>query len=202
MSRIENQKNDLTKDEIEQSVRSFYEDIAQGKIVVREEVEKLNESLGYSKEDLDKIPEEAKLGLGCGNPFEMREVQPGEIVLDLGSGRGMDAFLAARNTGETGKVYGVDNNEEMIRRAKEISDKRGFENTEFVESPIEELPFEDEMMDLVISNCVINLSTEKQKVYDEIYRVLKKGGEFSISDIILKNPLPEEILKDPNMYGT
>lgn len=195
-------KRKLSKEEIQQSVKSFYEEIAKEKIVVREDVEKLNESLGYSKEDLSKIPEEAKLGLGCGNPFEMREVEEGETVLDLGSGRGMDAFLAARNAGEMGKVYGVDNNEKMVERAREIAEKRGFKNAEFILSPIEKLPFDDEIMDLVISNCVINLSTDKQSVYNEIYRVLKKGGEFSISDICLKKSLPKEIIEDPKMYGT
>ena len=192
----------MKKDEIRKSVYKFYDDIAQEEIKVNVDIDNLNKSLGYTKEDLKNIPEEAQMGLGCGNPSEAGKPKQGEIVADLGSGRGMDVFLASKAVGDLGLVIGIDSNYRMIEKAREIASKKAFINTEFRLGEIEYLPIADNTLDLLISNCVINLSTNKKQVYKEIYRVLKPKGRISISDIILKKDLPESIKKDPKMYGT
>lgn len=192
----------MDKKKIRKSVYDFYDKVASEDKKVSVDIDNLNKSLGYTKEDLENIPEEAQLGLGCGNPQEQGKPQTGEIVADLGSGRGMDVFLAAKSVGDSGLVIGIDSNYKMVERAREIADKRGFNNTEFRLGEIEYLPLGDNSLDLLMSNCVINLSTDKEQVYKEIYRVLKPGGRISISDILLKKALPEEIKKDPNIYGT
>lgn len=192
----------MDKKDIKKSVYNFYDTVAEEVKKVSVDVDNLNKSLGYSEEDLKNIPEEAQLGLGCGNPKEKGKPQPGEFVADLGSGRGMDVFLASKSVGDSGLVIGIDSNYKMIEKAREIASKKGFKNTEFRLGEIEYLPLADNSLDLLISNCVINLSTEKEQVYSEIYRVLKTNGRISISDILLKKNLPEEIKKDPNIYGT
>lgn len=192
----------MNNNKIRKSVNEFYDDVAKDDVKVKGDIDKLNKSLGYSEEDLNYIPKEAQLGLGCGNPIEKGKPLAGEFVADLGSGRGMDAFLSSKSVGEFGLVIGIDNNPKMIERAREIADKRGFNNTEFRLGELEHLPIRDNFLDLLISNCVINLSTDKKQVYSEIYRVLKQGGRMSLSDIVLKKALSEEIKNDPNVHGT
>lgn len=192
----------MDKKKIRKSVYDFYDKVASEDKKVAVDVENLNKSLGYSQEDLENIPQEAQLGLGCGNPQEGGKPQEGETVADLGSGRGMDVFLAAKSVGDNGLVIGIDSNYKMIERAREIADKKAFNNTEFRLGEIEYLPLGDNSIDLLMSNCVINLSPDKEQVYREIYRVLKPGARISISDILLKKPLPKEIKEDPNVYGT
>jgi ubiquinone/menaquinone biosynthesis C-methylase UbiE len=135
------------------------------------------------------------MGLGCGNPVALASLKEGETVLDLGSGGGIDVFLAARNVGANGKVIGVDMTEEMVQKAKTTASKHGYENVEFRLGEIENLPVEDNSIDVIISNCVINLSTDKQKVFQEAYRVLRPGGRIMISDLVTEGELPQEIRK-------
>nr|WP_300006261.1 methyltransferase domain-containing protein [Tissierella sp.] len=192
----------MDKKDIRKSINDFYDEVAGEEVKVKGDIDKLNKSLGYSKEDLENIPEEAQLGLGCGNPQEQGQPSPGEVVADLGSGRGMDSFLASKAVGESGRVIGIDNNYKMLEKAREIAHKKNFTNTEFRLGEIEYIPIADNQLDLLMSNCVINLSTDKSQVYREIYRSLKPGGRISISDIVLKEELPEEIKADPNVHGT
>ena len=142
----------------------------------------------------------ANLGLGCGNPLSMAELKKGETVLDLGSGAGFDAFLAAQAVGSQGRVIGVDMTPEMVQKARENAGTLGFGNVEFRSGEIEELPVSDDSVDVVISNCVINLSPDKSSVYREIYRVLRPGGRISISDVMLSGRLPQELKEDINAY--
>jgi len=150
-------------------------------------------AMGYLAEDLRHIPEEAIMGLGCSNPTAAAELKEGEVILDLGSGAGIDVFLAACRVGPTGRVIGVDMTKEMIDRARSIAQSHGYENVEFRFGEIEELPLEDESVNVVISNCVINLSPDKSKVFQEAYRVLKPKGRLVVSDIVTERPLPAEI---------
>jgi SAM-dependent methyltransferase len=156
-------------------------------------------AIGYSQEDLE-IAGEANLGLGCGNPLALSSIQPGMTVLDLGSGAGFDAFLAWRKVGSTGKVIGVDMTDDMLARARENASKLGATNVEFRKGNIEALPVEADTIDLVISNCVINLSPDQPAVFREIARVLKPGGQFAVSDIVLLADLPEPVKNDVSAY--
>ncbi|MCX6721604.1 MAG: arsenite methyltransferase [Candidatus Staskawiczbacteria bacterium] len=151
----------------------------------------ISKSIGYSDEEL-KIVGEANLGLGCGNPLAFGKIKEGDIVLDLGSGAGIDAILAAKKVGEKGKVIGVDMTEEMIDKAKENAKKRNIKNIEFLLGEIEKLPLEDNSVDTIITNCVINLTPDKAKTFSEAYRVLKRGGSIYLSDIVLLRELTEE----------
>ncbi len=157
-------------------------------------------ALGYSAEDLKNIPDDADLGLGCGNPVALASLAEGETVIDLGSGAGIDCFLAAKKVGGRGRVIGVDMTPEMIERSRENARKSGFGNVEFRLGEIENLPVADGTADSVISNCVINLSPDKERVFREVYRVLKTGGRLMVSDIVLEKPLPEEIARSVAAY--
>jgi SAM-dependent methyltransferase len=150
----------------------------------------LGKALDYSDNDLSLAPGEANLGLGCGNPISKAELKPGEIVLDLGSGAGFDAFLAAQRVGGSGKVIGVDMTAEMVEKARMNSEKFKISNAEFRLGEIENLPVPDNSVDVVISNCVINLSPDKSKVFKEIHRTLRPGGRIIISDILRSGEMP------------
>ena len=162
--------------------------------------ESISKTMGYTDEDLQAVPEGANLGLGCGNPLALSSVKEGDTVLDLGSGAGFDCFLAAKRAGDTGRVIGVDMTPEMLAKARANAEKGGYTNVEFREGEIEKLPVEDNSVDIVISNCVINLSPDKDAVFSEIHRVLKPGGKFFVSDIVLAAPLPESIKNSAAAY--
>lgn len=148
-------------------------------------------SIGYTDEEIG-MASEANLGLGCGNPVALSNISEGDVVLDLGSGAGFDAFLAAKKVGDSGKVIGVDMTEEMIQKASELADKYGYKNVEFRLGDIDNLPIENDSIDVIISNCVINLAPDKLKVFKEAYRVLKEDGRMYVSDIVLLGELTEE----------
>lgn len=150
-------------------------------------------SIGYTDADLKSVPKGANLGLGCGNPVALASLKKGEIVLDLGSGAGIDCFIASDRVGESGKVIGVDMTPEMIERARENALKNNYKNVEFRLGEIENLPVENSFADAVISNCVINLSPDKGRVFRDIYRVLRPGGRLMVSDIVLLKGLPDAI---------
>ena len=160
----------------------------------------LGKALDYTENDLSLSPGEANLGLGCGNPISRAGLKPGETVLDLGSGAGFDAFLAARGVGESGKVIGVDMTPEMVQKARANAEKLNVSNVDFRLGEIERLPVEDNSVDVVISNCVINLSPDKSSVFREIYRTLKPGGRIVISDVLRSGEIPAELRNDPAAY--
>ena len=157
--------------------------------------------LGYSAADLEAVPAGADMGLGCGNPRAIASIQPGETVLDLGSGGGFDCFLAAAETRDSGHVIGVDMTPAMISKARSNADRGNYRNVEFRLGEIENLPIANDSVDVIISNCVINLSPDKQRVFNEAYRVLKNGGRLAISDVVASTELPPEMRDDLQLYS-
>ena len=186
-------------------VREKYAALAEGKSVgcgcgCAPGLESTIESIGYTKEQIDAIPEGADLGLGCGNPLAHAELREGEVVLDLGAGAGIDSFLAAKAVGPRGLAIGVDMTPAMLEKARANAAKVGATNVDFRLGEIEHLPVADASVDVVISNCVINLSPDKRQVFREALRALKPGGRMVVSDLVLERPLPPELMRNVELY--
>lgn len=195
-------------DSIKNAVKAKYGAVAQGKMSVCCDTNAtccngalVNISTGYTREELSALPEGAELGLGCGNPTAIADIQPGEVVVDLGSGAGVDCFLAAQKVGERGLVIGIDMTEDMLEKARQNAIRGGYSNVEFRQGDIESIPVKASTADLVISNCVINLAPDKSRVFREIYRVLKPGGRFCISDVVTKGRIPDRIREDMEKWA-
>jgi arsenite methyltransferase len=161
--------------------------------------EALSRLFGYADDELSAVPEGANMGLGCGNPSAFADIKEGEVVMDLGSGGGFDCFLAARKVGQTGRVIGIDMTPEMLGKARDNAQKSPFDNVEFRLGEIENLPVADNSVDLVISNCVINLSPDKPRVIAETFRTLKPGGRIAIADVVATKEMPDEIKNDTRL---
>jgi len=196
-------------DQIKKIVRDGYAKIATqsvsccpsnsccGKASLAEDISK---SVGYSNEEINIVPEGANLGLGCGNPVAIASLKEGDVILDLGSGAGFDAFLASPKVGKTGRVIGVDMTPEMIEKAGANAKKGNYKNVEFRLGEIEKLPVEDNSIDVIISNCVINLSPDKENVFKEAFRVLRPGGRLMVSDLVLVKDLPDIVKESVEVY--
>ncbi len=213
--------NKLSVDEVRNAVRETYAQVARQnehtatteagccsgssccapEVASLQSAEVISVGLGYSDEDVAVIPEGANMGLGCGNPQAIAALKPGEVVVDLGCGGGFDAFLAARQVGPDGRVIGVDMTPDMISKARKNVEKSDFKNVDIRLGEIEHLPIADSSVDVIISNCVINLSPEKRQVFADAFRVLKSGGRLAISDIVATAPLPESALNDPALIS-
>lgn len=197
----------MKNNKIKQIIKKYYGEIAAGGGCCnscgcgsKNENEQTARSIGYSEQEIKSVSD-ANLGLGCGNPTGMGEIKEGDVVLDLGSGAGFDCFLAAKKVGAAGKVIGVDITEEMIDKAQTNVKKYGCKNVEFRLGDIEKLPIDDNTIDVVISNCVINLVQDKSKVFKEAYRTLKKGGKMYVSDIVLLKNLSDEQKNDEKLIA-
>ena len=196
------------QNDVKNTVRDAYANIAKSKGACgcggcdcnsNQTVQKQSGQMGYSEDEVNQAPMGSNLGLGCGNPIAIASLKEGEVVLDLGSGAGFDSFLASPKVGNTGKVIGVDMTDEMLEKAEENAKKGNYTNVEFRKGDIESLPVEDNSVDAIISNCVINLAPDKEKVFKEAYRVLKVGGRLMASDVVLIKPLPEELKNDTEL---
>lgn len=202
--------SDFKKVDVRDAVRDSYKKIAIGNLKengccsgglnIKKSSIEISRKIGYSDEEISTAPEEANMGLGCGNPQLIANLKEGETVIDLGSGGGFDCFLASKKVGAKGYIIGVDMTPEMINKSRVMSKKYKYRNVDFRLGEIENLPIADNTADAIISNCVINLSPNKQRVYNEVYRVLKNGGRIAISDIVLIRELTEEMKQDEKLY--
>lgn len=188
----------VDKTDIRDAVRNSYAKIATDKGGCCGEG--VTQSIGYSKEEISNTPEDANMGLGCGNPQEFADIKEGEVVVDLGSGGGFDCFLASKKVGRRGRVIGVDMTPEMISKSRNLARRERYRNVDFRLGEIENLPVADNFADVIISNCVINLSPNKQRVYDEMYRVLKEGGRVAISDVVKIKEMTDDMKEDESLY--
>lgn len=192
-------------DKLLENVQKNYGKIAKGEtkkiISLDNNSNEVSKSIGYSLEEIESVPEEANVGLGCGNPLSFANIKEGDIVLDLGSGAGFDCFLASKKVGRRGRVIGVDMTPEMLHKSRQIAKEHKYRNIEFRLGEIENLPVADNYVDVIVSNCVINLSINKGRVYNEMYRVLKIGGIIAISDIVIIKELSEDMRNDELMHS-
>jgi ubiquinone/menaquinone biosynthesis C-methylase UbiE len=203
-----NQKISKTEEDVKKEVRDTYQNAAKGKNKNAKnnccggacKPNKYAQELGYTKEELENVPDNCNMGLGCGNPQIIALLKEGESVLDLGAGGGLDVFLASKKVGSKGKVYGVDMTPDMVSKARENAIKGNYKNVEFLLGEIEHLPLPNNTIDVIISNCVVNLSTNKPKVFNEAFRVLKEGGRIAISDMVALKSLPKEMQDNKELY--